>query len=98
MLADLLKLPTEFPDIHQEFMKGNFVAQLMEGSKFSRVETDKVIEMTLNKDTKTPGNSSFIFTSVTITKSLANKLKGFNLTNLHNYLFHKLFLLSLIHI
>ena len=56
MLADFLKLPTEFPDIYREFMDGNFVAQLTDGTKFSRVETDKVIEMTLNKDTKTPGN------------------------------------------
>ena len=36
-------------------MNGNFAAQLTNGSQFSRVETDKVIEMTLNKDTKTPG-------------------------------------------
>ena len=33
-------------------MNGNFAAQLTDGSKFSRVVTDKVIEMTLNKDTK----------------------------------------------
>ena len=57
MLADLLKLPEEFPNIHEEFMNGNFVAQLTDGTKFSLVETDKVIEMTLNKDTKTPGNN-----------------------------------------
>ena len=55
MHADFIKLPEEFPSIHQEFMDGNFVAQLTEGSKFASVETDKVIEMTLNKDTKTPG-------------------------------------------
>ena len=35
-------------------MNGNFAAQLTDGSQFSRVETDKVIQMTLNKDTKTP--------------------------------------------
>ena len=53
ILGDLLKLPTEFPDIYEEFLHGSFVAQLT--TKFARVETDKVIEMTLNKDTKTPG-------------------------------------------
>lgn len=58
MLADLLKLPDEFPNIYEEFMNGNFVAQLTDGTKFSGVETDKVIEMTLNKDTKTPGNTN----------------------------------------
>ena len=36
-------------------MNSNFAAQLTDGSQFSRVETDKVIEMTLNKDAKTPG-------------------------------------------
>ena len=48
MLGDLLKLPTEFPDIYEEFLHGNFVTQLTEGTKFARVETDKVTEMTLN--------------------------------------------------
>ena len=57
MLGDLLKLPTEFPDIYKELLHGNLVAQLTEGTKFARVETGKVIEMTLNKDTKTPGIS-----------------------------------------
>ena len=36
-------------------MNGNFAAKLTDGSQFSRVETDKVIETTLNKDTKTLG-------------------------------------------
>ena len=37
-------------------MGGKFAAQLTKDSKFSIIETDKVIEMTLNKDIKTPGN------------------------------------------
>jgi len=36
-------------------MNGNFTAQLTKGSQFSRIETDKIIEMTINKYTKTPG-------------------------------------------
>ena len=36
-------------------MNGNFAAQLTVRSQFSRVAIDKVIEVTLNKDTKTPG-------------------------------------------
>ena len=36
-------------------MNDNFAAQLTDGPQFSRVETDKAIEMTLNKDTKTNG-------------------------------------------
>jgi len=54
MLGDMLSLPTDFPEIYEEFVRGNFAAQLSY-NKFSRSETDKVIEMTLNKDTKTPG-------------------------------------------
>ena len=36
-------------------MNGIFAVHLTDKSQFSRVATDKVIEMTLNKDTKTPG-------------------------------------------
>ena len=57
MLADMLSLPDKFPDVYSEFEKGNFSAQISDGS-FSRVETDKIIEMTLNKDTKTPGGTT----------------------------------------
>ena len=35
-------------------MNGDFAIQLTDRSQFSRVETDKVIENTLNKDTNTP--------------------------------------------
>ena len=48
MLGDMLRLPENFPD----------VAQLTSGSKFSQMETDKVIKITLNKDTNTPGKLS----------------------------------------
>ena len=48
--------PNDFPDVYQEFMSGQFAAQPTENFRFSRIETDKVIEMTLNKDTETPGN------------------------------------------
>ena len=54
----MLNLPEEFPEVHQEFMKGNFAAQLLENRTFSRSETDKVIEMTLNKETKSSGGTT----------------------------------------
>ena len=41
-------------------MNGNFAAQLTDGSQFSRVKTDKAIEMTLYKDAKTPGRCTGI--------------------------------------
>ena len=58
MLGDMLRLPENSPDVYEEFLNGNFVAQLTSGSKFSQMETDKVIKITLNKDTNTPGKLS----------------------------------------
>ena len=43
MLENMLRLAEDFPDVYKEFLNGNFVAQLTSDSKFSQVETDKVI-------------------------------------------------------
>ena len=45
MLGDMLRLPEDFSDVYKKFSR--FLT-------ISRVETDKVIEMTLKKDIKTP--------------------------------------------
>ena len=63
MLGDMLALEYDFPEICEQFLLGNFTAQLSDGV-FSRVETDKVIEMTLNKDTKTPGGTTGFSTTL----------------------------------
>ena len=63
MLGDMLSLEENFPEVYNQCISGNFAAQLSD-SAFSRVETDKVIEMTLNKDTKTPGGTTGFSTSV----------------------------------
>ena len=68
MLGEMLKLPANFPEIYEEFMKGNFAAQLIEANSFSRSETDKVIEMTLNKDTKNAGGSTGFSTNLNAVK------------------------------
>ena len=47
MLGDILQLPNDY----EKFMGGKFAVQLTENTEFS---TDKVIEVSLNKDTKTP--------------------------------------------
>ena len=47
ILGDMLRLLEDFLDVYEEFLNGNFVTQLTSGSKFSRVEMDKVIEMSL---------------------------------------------------
>ena len=67
-LGDMLQLPSEFPGVYKELMNGNFAAQLTDGNKFSRVETDKVIEMTLNKVTKTPGGCTGFSTNINAVK------------------------------
>ena len=52
MLADKLLLPNDFPDIYKNFVRRNFAAQLTAISTFLRIETDKVMETSLNKDAK----------------------------------------------
>ena len=54
LLGEMLSLEDYYPDIYERFKAGEFSAQLSDESSFSRCKTDKVIEMTLNKDTKTP--------------------------------------------
>ena len=66
ILADMLQLPEDFPEVYKGFMNGNFAAQLTDGSKLSCVETD--IEMTLNKDTKTPDGCTGFSTNVNAIK------------------------------
>ena len=54
MFSEMLTLEDDFPEIYEEFVAWNFAVQLSNDRKFSRTEPDKVIEMTLNFDTKTP--------------------------------------------
>jgi hypothetical protein len=63
-LGDMLALKDDYPEIHEQLANGNFAAQLTSNKAFSRVETDKVIEMTLNKDTKTPGGTTGFSTNI----------------------------------
>ena len=53
-LSEMLTLETSHPEIYQEFKKGNFSVQLSETNPFGRCEADRVIETTINKDTKMP--------------------------------------------
>ena len=64
MLGDLLALPNDHPGIYDQFIDGKLAAQLSQGKMFSRVETDKVIEMRLNKDTKSVGGTTGFSTNV----------------------------------
>ena len=68
MLGDMLELPHDFPEVYAEFMRGNFAAQLTEDGRFLRTETDKVIEMTLNKDSKSAGGCTGFSTNINAVK------------------------------
>ena len=50
MLRELINLPTNHPFIHEQFMSWNFSVQLSIVNPFGRIEADKVIEITINKD------------------------------------------------
>ena len=50
---DLLLLKVNHPEIYAEFQNGNFSLHESESNSFPRMEMDKVIEITINKDTKT---------------------------------------------
>ena len=52
MLAELTELEENYPELYTESIAGNFSAQITSKNTFSRIEMDKVIEVTINKDTK----------------------------------------------
>ena len=64
MFSEMLTLENDFPEIYEEFVAGNFAVQLNNDGRFSRTEPDKVIEMTLNRDTKTLGGTAEFFTNI----------------------------------
>ena len=54
-LGEMLSLESTHPDVYQAFSNGYFSVQLSKENPFGRNESDKTIENTINKDTKTPG-------------------------------------------
>ena len=53
--AQMTNLPAERPDVHQNFMEGQFSVQLFDESPFARIPVDQTREVTVDKDTKTTG-------------------------------------------
>ena len=51
--------------IYDDFMKDNLSVQMSDSKTFGRLEADKVIETTINKDTKTPGGTTGMVFCVT---------------------------------
>ena len=57
-LMKMVNLEENHRCIYDDFMKGNFFVQMSDNNTFGRLEADKVIETTINKDTKTPGGTT----------------------------------------
>ena len=55
---DLFNLEENYPSVHCEFIKGSFAVQMSSDNPFGKMEADKVIETTMNRDTKTPGGTT----------------------------------------
>ena len=55
---EMLHLEENHKFVYDEFMKGRFSVQLSDNNPFGQQEADKVIETTINKDTKTPGGTT----------------------------------------
>lgn len=51
-INEMTKLPSTAPEVHQEFMEGNFTIRQTPG-KFNAVWTDMALEKTYNRDAKT---------------------------------------------
>ena len=64
MFSEMLTQEDDFLEIYEEFVAGNFAVQLSNDGRFSRTEPDKVIEMTLNRDTKTPDGTTGFSTNI----------------------------------
>ena len=58
IFGTMLELEKSHPYICENFKQGFLTVQLTEGKQFSRVEPDKVIEMTVNIDCKTSGGTT----------------------------------------
>ena len=64
MFSEMLTLEDNFSEIYEEFVAGNFAVQLNNDGRFSRTERNKVTEMTLNRDTKTPDVTTGFSTNI----------------------------------
>ena len=54
----LLNLEENYPSVQCEFIKSSFAVQMSSDNPFGKMEADKVIETTMNRDTKTPGGTT----------------------------------------
>ena len=57
-LGEMMALETTHPEVYKDFEEDQFAVQLSSNNPFGRIEADKTIETTINKDTKTPGDTT----------------------------------------
>ena len=55
--AQMSRLSSDHPEVHEYFMQGGFSVQLGGKNPFGRIPVDQTIEETVNKDTQTPGGT-----------------------------------------
>ena len=56
--VDMLSLESDHPEVYHEFINGNFTVQISSSNTFGRIEADKTIETTINRDSKTPDGTT----------------------------------------
>ncbi|KAG1650788.1 hypothetical protein GQR58_027743 [Nymphon striatum] len=90
-LSDMLNLPTTHPEIHDYFSRGHFAVQLSRNNPFGKIDADKTIENTINKDTKTPGgiNRFSLNDSAVQRWTLNSRRRAIFRAFLHNHLHYK---------
>ena len=55
----MTNLPEKYPSVYEAFKTGQFSVQLSNNNTFGRIPVDEAIEVTVNKDTQTPGGTSW---------------------------------------
>ena len=53
--AQMTNLPNKNPDVYGAFKTGQFSVQMSTNNPFGRIPVDQTTEVTVNKDTRTPG-------------------------------------------
>ena len=56
--AQMTNLPEKSPSAYEAFKTGRFSVQPSNNNTFGRIPVDQAIEVTVNKDTQTPGGTS----------------------------------------
>ncbi|XP_041948124.1 uncharacterized protein LOC121709114 [Alosa sapidissima] len=59
--AQMTNLQEKYPSVYEAFKAGQFSVQLSNNNTFGRIPVDQAIEVTVNKDTQTPGGTLYIF-------------------------------------